>query len=164
MQKNPDTGNVKGALTILGTILGALALDRITKIFFMAGPNIVRPFILSPLLDITEHKNFGLIANTPVPRWLIIGFTSFIILGIAYRVVYLFRSREMTEALPLALILGGAIGNLWDRIMYTYVFDWILLFQRSVINIADITIAIGILWYIAQKYTRPRLDNDNRLS
>jgi signal peptidase II len=50
--------------------------------------------------------------------------------------------------LALALVLGGAIGNLIDRVLYGYVVDFVLLYWRSwsypAFNVADAAITLGV--------------------
>jgi signal peptidase II len=55
--------------------------------------------------------------------------------------------------LGLALILGGALGNLWDRIRYEHVIDFIDVYVRNwhwpVFNLADLAVSLGaflIVW------------------
>lgn len=64
------------------------------------------------------------------------------------------------NALTVVLVLSGALGNLFDRILFGGVRDWIPLFSFSIINIADIAIGIGIaglMWceVIVQKKSPP---------
>lgn len=61
---------------------------------------------------------------------------------------------EQYQKLALALILGGALGNLWDRLTLGYVVDFIQLHYRDyywpAFNIADSAITLGAIWLIAQ--------------
>jgi signal peptidase II len=117
-------------------------LDRWTKIFFESHPPLR---IVSGILETTVHRNYGLIANAPLPMPLIIVVTA---AASALFAVLLWRSAKMQEGIAtigLAFILAGALGNLYDRIAQGYVFDWILLFGRSVVNLADAWVAIGAI-------------------
>ncbi len=60
---------------------------------------------------------------------------------------------EKSMGVGLALILGGALGNLWDRVRYEHVIDFIDLYVRSwhwpVFNVADLAVSLGaflIVW------------------
>lgn len=83
------------------------------------------------------------------------GFFTFVsILASVAIVVYLFRSKEdkFLTRFPLALILGGAIGNLIDRILYGRVVDFVdvdfpdfLMERWPVFNVADVAVTIGMI-------------------
>lgn len=129
---------------------GALAADRLTKLYFISAlqPQAV---ILPNWLALTVHRNYGIVANLPLPKFLI-----FAITGLAGAVILtgLKNSQQKNaarEMFALILILAGALGNLWDRLQYGFVLDWILLFNRSIINLADIFILSGLITYICLK-------------
>ncbi len=59
------------------------------------------------------------------------------------------RKKSFATLLPMLLILGGAVGNAWDRLHSGYVVDFIhfhigTVFSWPVFNVADILIAVGI--------------------
>ena len=61
------------------------------------------------------------------------------------------KSKDCLEALGLSLILGGALGNLWDRLVHGYVIDFILLYYKQweypAFNIADSAITVGVICF-----------------
>jgi signal peptidase II len=74
---------------------------------------------------------------------------SLFILGWLYRL----PRHESLIGLGLALILGGALGNLWDRIRYEHVIDFVDLYVSNwhwpVFNVADVAVSLGaflIIW------------------
>lgn len=79
-----------------------------------------------------------------------------IALGVSFAIlIWLYRlpRNERLVGVGLALILGGALGNLWDRIWYKHVIDFIELYVSSwhwpVFNLADTAVSIGaalIMW------------------
>ena len=79
-------------------------------------------------------------------RWFFIVLTSVISIGLIYWLSTLPR-RRICLAAALALVLGGALGNLWDRISLGYVIDFIDVFYDHwhwpAFNIADSCISIG---------------------
>lgn len=133
------------ALAAFAITAFAFVLDRATKQIFLKN---LPPFGIPGLIEPVDHHNFGLIANFPVPRLLIIIGTTIIITWIIWRIIR--RTSDMTarDIFPLALLIGGAIGNLYDRIFFGFVFDWILLFGRSAVNLADAAVALGIVWFV----------------
>ena len=70
-------------------------------------------------------------------------------------IIMLIKSKNV-EKIGFALISGGAIGNLFDRIMFKSVPDFIDFhvnnFHWFIFNIADIFITIGVLWLILAEF------------
>ncbi|MCR4278369.1 MAG: signal peptidase II [bacterium] len=135
-----------------------LFLDRVTKTFFSNQTYDI--FIFHPsFIRFIQHRNFGIIANIAVPQSAIILITLFFI-GIV--LILLFRAiadYKRSLVYSLAILLAGALGNVWDRIFHGFVFDWILLFNRSAINIADVLIITGLIGFLFQnKKDTPPID------
>lgn len=140
----------------LGLVGGIFILDRITKYWrFTLAPE---AFPFPGIIELSHHANQGLIANINAPHIPTVFFTTFIAI-----ILFLFLIKHSFQKLPdtyaLACILGGALGNIYDRIVFSFVFDWILLFHTSLINIADIAITIGVLWYIYLMRRHSMLDD-----
>jgi signal peptidase II len=57
------------------------------------------------------------------------------------------RRNHAVGAAALGVLIGGALGNFVDRLLFGYVFDWILLVGRSALNVADLCILLGALVY-----------------
>nr|WP_279347213.1 signal peptidase II [Govania unica] len=90
--------------------------------------------------------SFGLLAaDGDLGRWLLVGFTLAICGVVA---VWLKRAERCLVAAALALVLGGAIGNIIDRVRLGAVADFIQLhaagYSFYVFNIADAAISIGV--------------------
>lgn len=125
----------------------AFFVDQATKQLGRGLTPGVGPF--SQFATFVWHENHGLIANIPVPLPLII-FVTFMVLGLVLWLLSFATCRRQTMAvIGLGLLIGGAVGNLVDRIVLGYVFDWILLFGRSAFNVADVCILVGVLTYLA---------------
>lgn len=140
----------------LGLVGGIFVLDRFTKLWrFTLAPE---AFPLPGIIELSHHINRGLIANIAVPPILIIIFTVIIALGLFFFLLT-HASRRLPDTYALACILGGALGNIYDRIVFSFVFDWILIFRVSLINIADIAITFGVLWYIFLLREQQKLDD-----
>lgn len=106
---------------------------------------------LLPFLSLTWVENRGvsmgmLTADTEVGRWLLVGLTAVIAIVVG---LWIRRERAWPEALALGLVLGGAAGNIVDRIRFGYVVDFVHLhagpWSFYVFNIADAAITIGVL-------------------
>ena len=79
-------------------------------------------------------------------RWFFVVLTSAVSLGLIYWLGTLAKQRIWLAA-ALALVLGGALGNLWDRIMLGYVIDFIDVYYAQwhwpAFNVADSSICAG---------------------
>jgi signal peptidase II len=105
---------------------------------------------LNPLLSLTWVENRGVsmglfTADSDVGRWLLVGLTGLIAAVVA---VWIGREKGRPERIALGLILGGALGNIVDRIRFGYVVDFIHLhlgqWSFYVFNVADAAITLGV--------------------
>lgn len=105
-----------------------------------------------PIFDLRFVANRGvslglLHADTDMMRWGLVAMTA-IIAGLV--AVWMTRERNRQDQIALGLILGGAIGNILDRIRFGYVVDFADLHFGGyrpflVFNVADAAITIGVL-------------------
>ncbi|MEM9170526.1 MAG: signal peptidase II [Pseudomonadota bacterium] len=107
-----------------------------------------RQIALSPIFDLTYVENrgasFGMLAGGMGSRILL----SAISLGVAAAlVVWLGRLARPLSAAGVGLVVGGALGNLYDRIAYGFVVDFLDftgLYFPWVFNVADAAINVGV--------------------
>ena len=98
-------------------------------------------------------------ADGPAMRWALVGLTAVIAAGVAW---WMLREPERADLIALGLVLGGAIGNILDRIRFGYVVDFADLHFGEwrpflVFNVADAAITIGVLILLARSlFVRPR--------
>ena len=79
----------------------------------------------------------------PVGRWVLVGISA----AAAVFLVYLYltsRPRRPVRLGAMAAILGGAVGNLVDRVQYRYVIDFLHTPGFPAFNVADICITVGV--------------------
>ena len=140
-----------------GFILAALlfAADQISK-WLVAGPvgltELGQNIPLLPFFDLTRVHNYGislglLTAGSDQARWLLVAMTAAIAGVVAY---WLTREEKRGDQLALAMVLGGAFGNIVDRARLGYVFDFADLHIGDfrpflVFNVADASISIGVV-------------------
>jgi signal peptidase II len=66
------------------------------------------------------------------------------------------KKHETMLAVALALVLGGAVGNLIDRLLYGYVIDFLDVYYQSwhwpAFNIADSAITLGVVLMLAESF------------
>lgn len=136
-------------LVAITTTTLVVVLDLMTKTrWFGYEPRWTR---LAPLLQTIDHHNYGLIFDIPAPTWLIVLVSAAVLIGVAA----IFRAKILRSAwvaFAFGLLAGGAIGNGYDRIALGFVRDWILVFGRSALNVADLSIAVGLLLLAWQEY------------
>ena len=126
--------------------------DQVSKAF-IAGHYLEFEFTrILPVLDITCMHNVGaafsfLASASGWQRWLFIGLAGVVSIGITFWLVRLPRGTHALLAAGLALVLGGALGNVIDRIRLGYVIDFIHFhWERAyfpAFNVADSAITIG---------------------
>jgi signal peptidase II len=74
--------------------------------------------------------------------------------------VWIAREQQRGDVLALGLVLGGALGNIVDRVRFGYVVDFLHLFWRDynfwVFNVADAAISIGVLLLLTRAVLTPQ--------
>ncbi|WP_183615931.1 signal peptidase II [uncultured Novosphingobium sp.] len=145
----------------IGILIALLvfAIDQGIKIWVDRGLNLynVRVVEVLPFFDFRWTENYGvslglLTAGSVEMRFLLMLMTSAIALFVA---VWMLRERLLADIAPLALVLGGAAGNILDRWNHGFVVDYADLhfgeFRPFLIfNFADAAITIGVLIILAR--------------
>lgn len=114
---------------------------------------------LSGIFDLTRTHNYGvslgfLEASSMEMRWGLVALT----LGIAIVVlIWLLRETKLADIIPLGLVLGGALGNITDRVKFGYVLDYADLHFGAfrpflIFNLADAAITIGVVIILARSF------------
>jgi len=130
-----------------------LALDRFTKWTIAHRLSLHDSITVIPgFFRIIHTENpgaaFGIFADSPAP-WKVAMLIVFSIVALLVVSALLWKnSHTLTSTgIGLALILGGAIGNLWDRIVSRHVVDFLLFYvgqyQWPAFNVADSAIVVG---------------------
>tara|TARA_B110001450_G_scaffold234090_1_gene237865 strand:- start:207 stop:707 length:501 start_codon:yes stop_codon:yes gene_type:complete len=147
--------NYKKKLLNLTLILVLFLIDRVSKIYVLnlAELNNVVDIYLTSYLNLYLIWNkgvaFGLIAFDDQSIYNVITFI--ILLIIVFLIIMTIKSKDIKQYFYM-IIIGGALGNFFDRIYYSAVPDFIDLhlgnFHWFVFNIADIFITIGVICLI----------------
>ena len=145
------------------TILIIFSLDRISKFYviFRSEKNLSNDLFQSKFLNISliwnEGIAFGLLSFDDNIYYNII--TSVIIIIILVIIWFLNKSKGI-EKLCFLMIAGGASGNLFDRIYYAAVPDFIDLsinnYHWFIFNIADIFISVGVIVLIILEFFKKK--------
>jgi signal peptidase II len=141
----------------LGFAIAALifALDQLTK-WIVTGPlgiNVLGDQLtLLPIFNLTYTENNGislglLNATNPVGRWMLVALTSGIAIGVAW---WIGKETNRVDQAALGMVLGGALGNILDRVRFGYVIDFADLHFGDfrpflVFNVGDAAISIGVV-------------------
>ena len=128
--------------------------DQLTK-WIVSGPlqlQTVRQIPILPIFNLTWTENRGislglLTADSEFGRWLLVAMTAVIAGGVAW---WITREHERWDLVALGLVLGGALGNIVDRVRFGYVVDFADLHFGDfrpflVFNVADAAISIGVV-------------------
>jgi signal peptidase II len=134
--------------------LAVFLLDRISK-FFVLKFIPLNSSIDFPILSLTHVLNtgtaFGLLKNA---SWF------FVVFAAAVSVFLVLKYRTFSQELQpvLGLVLGGALGNLLDRLLYGAVVDFVDFRFWPAFNVADSAITIAVVLLLWREY-RPRKRN-----
>lgn len=143
-----------------------LAADMVTKYFVQRK---MEPYdsipVIKNIFHITYVQNTG--AAFSILKGKIFFFTavSVIITLIIIFIMIKYPIKEKIFGIAMAMVLGGAVGNLIDRLRYGYVVDFLDFRIWPVFNIADCAIVVGtlILAYLITFHTEPKgLQSKNR--
>ena len=125
-------------------------LDRLSKIWVLAHLKEGEGFPVWPgFFHITRVNNtgaaFGLWRHASV---FLVGVTVLSVLAIATYLALGLRKGRARNFYGWALVMGGALGNLYDRVHFGYVIDYLDFRVWPVFNAADTAICLGVFWVL----------------
>jgi signal peptidase II len=137
-------------MEVLIIFLGLL-LDRLSKIWALnslketSGVILIKDFFAFEYLE-NRGAAFGILQNKVIFLALV---TLFVISGMIYYIIK-YKPKSIFLRISFAMIISGALGNLYDRLFYKYVVDFILLHYKDVyyfptFNIADMLVVLGTM-------------------
>jgi len=129
-----------------------IVLDQLSKLWVVSEFELYQSIELMPYLNLTYVHNKGaafsfLSSAGGWQRWF---FSVISVVAVLVLLVWLKRLKptEKLLAVSMSLILGGAVGNLYDRLAYGYVIDFLDAYYQQwhwpVFNIADSAIVLGV--------------------
>jgi signal peptidase II len=152
----------------LAAIVGAFALDQAHKFFMLYVIDIGtrQPIRATPFLDIVLSWNFGISyslfsAQNQLARYALLAAQLAIVAGL---VLWLWRAQRPLVATALGLIVGGALGNVADRLTHGAVADFFFFhtelpvgpLANYVFNLADVAIFCGVALLFLESFFTPR--------
>ena len=151
--------NVKKIIISFFILLSIFLLDRLSKIFIL---NILEEtgqvdIFINPILNFylvwNKGIGFGLLSSDQEYFYNLV--TTLIVL-VNFVIIYLLLKEKGIKYYFLLVILGGSLGNLFDRLYYKAVPDFIDLnyngYHWFIFNVADIFITIGIILLILAEF------------
>ncbi|MET0184517.1 MAG: signal peptidase II [Achromobacter sp.] len=140
-----------------------IAIDQVTKIYFNTQFQFGERVNILPFFDFTLLFNRGaafsfLASEEGWQRWFFTGLG--VIASIVIAVLLYRNPGQRRFALALTLIMGGALGNVIDRMVYGHVVDFLLFYWRDwyypAFNIADMAITGGAILLVIDELLRAR--------
>ena len=166
---------VSGRALGLWTAGAILLADQVHKHWMLFVYDIAarQPVHVTPFLDLVMAWNPGIsyslfATSTQTGRLALLAITLAITAGLA---VWLWRTPDRLTALGLGFIVGGALGNAWDRYAYGAVADFFYLYLDTerwgrlswyVFNLADVAIVAGVALLLYQSFFDGSGDGDRQ--
>jgi signal peptidase II len=155
-----------GPFTRLGVIaaVAACAIDQISKLWLLYGFDLANQGIvrLTPFLNFVLTWNYGIsyglfAQETDFGRFVLLALKT---AAVVVLWVWLARSETKLTAVALGLIIGGAFGNVIDRLLHGAVMDFVLFhittpsfrFTWYVFNLADVAIVAGVVGLLYESF------------
>ena len=159
---------LKTSLGFLALSLFVVVLDQVSKIWILNNLALYQDINILPIFDITYVQNpgaaFSFLSNAGGwQRWF---FTIIALVISALLIFWMLRTPAQQKLLltSYSLILGGAIGNVIDRISYGYVVDFLHFYYQSwhfpAFNIADVAISCGAALLILEAVLEHRQESN----
>lgn len=141
------------ALEFIIIFLGMI-LDRLSKIWVLKvlknneGIEIIKNLLSFEYLE-NRGAAFGMLQNK---LWFL-ATTTFLVVGVILFYLIKYKPKSLLTRISFAMIISGAIGNFYDRVVYKYVVDFILVHYKDVyyfptFNVADIFVTLGTIGLI----------------
>ncbi|CAM3587225.1 signal peptidase II [Parendozoicomonas haliclonae] len=157
------------SLSIFVSLL-IFTLDQLTKFWFDANFSLYEQVpVIADFFSFTLAYNTGaafsfLSSAGGWQRWFFIGIAVAVSVALVIWISRLEKDQKL-QAAALTLILGGALGNLWDRAIFGHVIDFILVhYEQSwffpAFNIADIGITMGAGLMILDMFINPESSSE----
>jgi signal peptidase II len=158
-----DTGSGR-MLPWLALALILVIVDQFTKVLILGAFRYGDSTTITSFFNIVRAHNTGaafsfLAAESGWQRWL---FTGIAVVAVGF-ILYLLRSHagQKLFAFALACVLGGAVGNVIDRLLHGYVVDFLQFHWQNrwyfpAFNVADVAITLGAACLILDELLRVR--------
>ena len=149
-------------------IIFIFLIDRASKLLIISSPEIYEQYGIS----VTSFLNFNLIWNEGIAFGLFsfddklyYNFLTIFIILITIVIIWLMYKSKGFERFSFMMIVGGSLGNIYDRVFYSAVPDFIDIhvnnFHWFIFNVADIFITLGIICLISiEIFSNKKIKNE----
>jgi signal peptidase II len=150
------------SIVILAIIMVNIGCDQVSKTIVRQNIGFYEDIkLMNNYVTLTKVENTGAFLSTgsslpkPIKNILLNILPLTVMLGGLY---YLFTKKDMSNVLRIGIsfILGGGIGNLYDRFLYGSVTDFLhidfILFQTGIFNMADVSIMLGMFTILTYSF------------
>ena len=103
-----------------------------------------QPFELTSWFSLKYEENLGIAWSIPIPPEVIIPLNVILLGLLIFYMPRIVDLRHKESVLGLSLVIGGALGNIYDRFAHGFVVDFISIGWWPVFNLADAFLTIGI--------------------
>ena len=152
-------------MTRFGVAIAAIALlliQLIQQVLFATIAGAKAPLVVTPFFNLVTVWNpgisFGMLQDIPNGQWIL---SAVAMLIVAWLFVWLRKVEHHSTALALGLIIGGAIGNIIDRIRFSAVFDYLdfhaLGYHWPAFNLSDSFIFIGVALLLCSTFGEAKM-------
>ncbi|MGM0608228.1 MAG: signal peptidase II [Candidatus Muiribacteriota bacterium] len=134
--------------TFFGIFLLYFLIDRFTKFIIFDNFELHETVpVISDILHITYIRNYGAAFGLFQHKIALFVVVAIISVGMIFFYAFSKHSERIWTQVALGSLLGGAFGNLYDRVLYGYVVDFIdfRIINFPIFNFADVVIDIGII-------------------
>jgi signal peptidase II len=128
---------------VLIVVVGVLALDQISKAVIRSTVDRSEQVEVFSFLHLVNTRNDGIAFGGLGGSWLVIVLVIVALVGIVY--VFSRNATRRLAWLPAGLLLGGALGNVIDRVFEGSVTDFIKFPHWPQFNVADIAVTLGVI-------------------
>lgn len=159
MQENSHTRTLSPWIfsSVSLIVVAVVLLDEIIKWYVIQKLPVNGEFFEWSFFTIGLHKNFGIAFDIPLAPFITIVVSA--VLGfLLLKIVLKHFSQTPFISLTALMIILGAAGNLYDRIVYGFTVDYLLFFETSALNISDLVIVSGALLLIFASRTKKTID------
>jgi len=134
----------KKIIAVQIAIIFFIILDRFLKVLALEGA--ARPcHLIGEILRYNFKANYYIAFSLPLAGRPLMVLLAIIIFGLMALAVFYWFKREPDKLAPLSLIILGASSNLFDRLRYGFVVDYLDLKYFTVFNLADAMIVAGVI-------------------
>lgn len=129
-------------------IAAGLILDRITKIWAIGNLKGQDIIVIKDFFGLSYLENRGAAFGIFQDKAIILAAVTLIIIGGMIYYIIRYKPLSMIFKVGSAMVISGALGNLFDRVYYNYVVDFLMLHYKNVyyfptFNVADILVVVG---------------------